>query len=308
MRTIVMKFARNGAILLFFSAFFFVLLRAEKAVGPDFLLIQPHARTAAMGNAFTGLADDSNAVLFNPAGMPLIKKPMLSFTHFSSFGDTNFEYTAYAYPGGDWGAGGSVLYDYTTGFSNIDKTGQDIGDTHNYDLAFTGTFGCVILPGITAGISAKYFRSELLNYSKNGYAFDFGIMFRLMEQPDTHLGCALLNSGSQTAYEKQSTALPLTAKTGISVKYAFNESAGITAAFDIGRIIVNDDLLDISGGIEVCLYRIYFISAGFGFKMDGDTFSLGAGFKPVETLRISYAFQPFEYFGATHRISLDVFM
>lgn len=302
-----MKSART--CILAFSIFLFNgLLWAEKAVGPDFLLIQPHARTAAIGNAFTGLADDSNAVIFNPAGLPLITKTILSLTHFSSFGDTNYEYSAFVFPQGNWGAGGSILYDYTMDFPNIDKTGQNIGYVSNYDFALTAAFGCMILPGFSAGAGVKYFRSELSKYSKNGCAFDFGLMITLMEKPEVRIGCTLLNLGSQTAYEKKKTDLPLMAKAGVSLKYTFNEFVGITASSDIGGIIVNTYTPDISGGVELCIYKIYFLSAGFGFRQDGDTLSFGAGFKPMEEFRISYAFQPFELLGATHRISLDAFM
>jgi hypothetical protein len=280
---------------------------AEKAVGPDFLLIQPHARTAAMGNAFTGVADDSNAVLFNPAGIALQNKNSVSMTHYSSFADTNYEYLMFASPQGRWGFGGGALFDYTSDFTEINTAGQENGQVNNYDFMLAGSFAYLILPGFSAGISAKYFKSELLNFSKDGYAFDFGLLVKLTECPDIYAGMVLQNLGDQTAYEQEKDDLPLLFRAGIGLKHKINDALKITAAADLGRVLLNKYLPDLGAGTELCLYNMYFLSAGFGFKQEGDSFSFGAGFMPVETLKLAYAFQPFENLGATHRISLDVF-
>jgi long-subunit fatty acid transport protein len=43
--------------------------------GFTFLKVNYSARAAAMGNAYTGLANDAGAVFFNPAGLVQIKFP-----------------------------------------------------------------------------------------------------------------------------------------------------------------------------------------------------------------------------------------
>jgi hypothetical protein len=43
--------------------------------GADFLLIGSGARSEGMGGAFTAVADDVNALTFNPAGLALLKYP-----------------------------------------------------------------------------------------------------------------------------------------------------------------------------------------------------------------------------------------
>ena len=45
------------------------LLACGHAEAAGFLSTGPGARAAAMGGAFTGLADDSSAIFYNPAGL-----------------------------------------------------------------------------------------------------------------------------------------------------------------------------------------------------------------------------------------------
>ncbi len=300
------RIARITAFL-FFLLMLADLAAAERAVGPDFLLIQPHARTAAMGNAFTGVADDASALIFNAAGIPKIEKNTISFTHFSSFADTNYESVMAVFPQAPWGFGGAVLYDYTMDFTAIDTAGQETGQVNNFDFVISLSAGYELFRGFSAGISAKYFRSVLMDYSKDGFAMDAGVLWRVMEHPDVYIGVALQNLGTQSAYEEERDDLPLIMKAGVGVKHKVNDLIKFTAAADIGRILVNKYTPDVGAGVELCFNNAYFINVGFGLKQEGDTISVGGGFMPLETLRISYAFQPFENLGATHRISLDLY-
>lgn len=293
-------------LLIFFILYMAGSSRADTAVGPDFLLVEPDARTAAMGNAFTGIADDSNAVLFNPAGIPMIRNNIISFTHFASFADTNYEYMSFVYPYKPWGVGGSLLYDYTMNFPEIDPSGREIGQVNNYDLLATLAAGYMIMPGLSVGAEVKYYKSILLTYARDGFAFGFGALWKLMEEPDLYIGCAVQNLGGQTAYESVPDELPALMTVGLGLKHRFSEVINITADADISRILVNRYFPDIGAGAELGFYDIVFISAGFGLKQEGDTVSMGVGFRAMDSFRISYALQPFENLGATQRLSLDM--
>jgi hypothetical protein len=297
---------RRLGLSIFFILFIYALLPAENAVGPDFLLVEPDARTAAMGNAFTGIADDSNAVLFNPAGIPSIRNSIISFTHFASFADTNYEYMSFVYPYKPWGLGGSLLFDYTMNFPEIDASGSETGQVNNYDMLATLAVGYEIVPGFSAGAAVKYFKSTLLNYTRDGFAFSLGALWKLTESPDLYIGFTIQNIGGQTAYESVTDELPANLTVGLGLKHKINDIMKITAAADIGRVIVNKYFPDIGAGAEVGFYDIVFMSAGFGLKQEGDTVSFGIGIRAMDSLRISYAFQPYENLGATHRLSLDV--
>ena len=54
-------------------------IRAEGIAGAATLKIVPSARASAMGDTFTGVADDVNTIFFNPAGLSLLQRPSVSF-------------------------------------------------------------------------------------------------------------------------------------------------------------------------------------------------------------------------------------
>jgi len=279
---------------------------AENAVGPDFLLVEPGARTAAMASAFVGIADDANAVIFNPAGLVNMQGSDISLTHFASFADTNYENVMYASASGAWGYGARLLVDYTSDFTQISSSGQETGAVANYDVLAQVSAGYAVAPGFSAGVSLKYFKSILMNFSKDGIAADLGVLFKFGECPDVYLGITLKNIGKQSAYESMADTLPLKFSVGAGLKHKINEYISIAAAADLDRVLINKYPPNISVGVEMCFYERFFISGGLGLKETGDGFTAGAGFMPVKNIKFSYAFQPYEDLGATHRMSLDV--
>ena len=66
--------------------------------GATGLKIPAGARPAAMGGAFTGMADDLNALMWNPAGLGLMARPELSILHVDYLVDTRYEMVGYANP------------------------------------------------------------------------------------------------------------------------------------------------------------------------------------------------------------------
>ena len=51
----------------------------------DFLNIGVGARSAALGGAYTSIADDPSAAYWNPGGLSFVNGPQLIFSHFSTF-------------------------------------------------------------------------------------------------------------------------------------------------------------------------------------------------------------------------------
>jgi len=301
--------ARKWKIYYFLFTFmsFVVSVYPAESVGGDFLLASPHARTAALNNSFAAVADDSNAVLFNPACLTEAGLIDISFTHFSSFADTNYEYISAVYPSGKWAFGGSVLVDYTYDFTWI-KEGEDMGNVNNYDFLATGAFGYKVLPELSAGACVKFFNSRLLAYSKIGFAVDAGILIKVSENPGVFIGCVLQNMGLQTAYETSADILPVNLKLGAGIKFKPADFCSVLADVDVNRVISENETADIGAGVELGFYEIVYVSAGFGFKHTGDNISLGAGIRPVPQVKVTYAFQPFDSLGFAHRISLDLFL
>ena len=64
--------------------------------GAPFLKIGVGARAIGMGEAYGGLADEVNAIYWNPAGLVNVQRRELSFMHAAWFASINYEYVAYA--------------------------------------------------------------------------------------------------------------------------------------------------------------------------------------------------------------------
>ncbi|MEQ1920666.1 MAG: hypothetical protein ABL955_15865, partial [Elusimicrobiota bacterium] len=58
--------------------------RAQSSAGADafdFLRLDANARAVGMGGAYTALATDSNALLYNPAGLARVRSSEATFMH-----------------------------------------------------------------------------------------------------------------------------------------------------------------------------------------------------------------------------------
>jgi len=283
------------------------LMFGAGTVGPDFLRIDPPARYAAMSDASCAVADDSNCTIFNPAALACVSKTSLSFTHYASFVDTDYEYLSFAmpyYPNlGTFGA--SLLFDSTYNFDQIDSFGNVVGKVNNYDMLFTASYGNQIMPGICAGANVKYFMSELYKYTKKGIAADLGMLFKIASVPDVFAGINLQNIGYQTAYISVPDTLPLNLKAGLGIKNKFNDIISFTGAMDVNRLLVSNEPPTLDIGAELALYDTVFLRGGFGFRYSDNNLSVGLGFEIEKKAMLSYAYQPFDMLGDTHRLSLD---
>ncbi len=276
-------------------------------VGADFLRLEPPAKTAAMSNVFAGISDDINAILYNPAGLVSIKKPVVSFTHYSSFADNNSEYLcgAMGFDGIKGVFGASLLVNYTFDFPVYDSYGVENGSVDNMDIVGTFSYAYPVTPDISLGVNAKLFRSVLYKYSKQGFAFDIGGRMQLGCNPDIYAGFVLQNAGVQGAYISIADPMPINLKAGIGARIHAGSAAIITLGVDVNRLVMKDELPTLDIGAEADVFQMISIRAGYGFRHDTGNLSLGIGVN-MEKVRFSYSYQPFEMLGAAHRISLDI--
>ncbi|HDG68341.1 MAG TPA: hypothetical protein ENG11_04265, partial [candidate division Zixibacteria bacterium] len=64
----------------------------------DFLRFGAGARSLAMGGAYTVLAKNADALLYNPAGLAGTERWELSLTHAQLFMDSRYDFVSFAYP------------------------------------------------------------------------------------------------------------------------------------------------------------------------------------------------------------------
>lgn len=277
--------------------------------GAKFLKIDTGARPAAMGGAYTAIADDVNALYYNPGGLPLLSKREFGATHSQWLLGSKFDFLGYAQPTsvGTFGVGLSRL---TNG--SIDARAADRSNSGSFqatDTAYTFGFGRSLgdaVPGgrATLGFNVKYLESRIGSDSASTFALDLGAVHRLHSRP-LSLGFSVLNIGRGMKFLDQTDPLPLTLSAGAS--YRLIGALGI--ALDV-RHEPHDKRLEVGVGTEYAIFPSFAVRAGYAsIDQPGATatpFSgLGGGFGlKLGNYRADYTFTPFGMLGNAQRLSL----
>src|SRR5438309_778446 len=92
----------------------------------QFLKMGAGARAAAMGDAFSGIADDVTATYWNPAGLAQIRSAQVALMQNAGLVDTQYQYLGAAMPVGKSALGLSI---YRLDNGSIDRyTASDVKD------------------------------------------------------------------------------------------------------------------------------------------------------------------------------------
>jgi hypothetical protein len=187
--------------------------------GAVFLKIGPGARPAAMGEAFTGVADDIHSIYYNPAGLTSLRGPELTGMHMQWFQNVNYEFAAFAYPTKEHGTWGFAVSNLHTDDINrrTDDTEAPINQFGSSDNAYWLSYAYPITDKLSLGANTKYISQTLDSVNAHAYAVDGGLLY------DTgwhglRFGSSLQNLGTQVKFQTESDPLPLTIRLGASVQ------------------------------------------------------------------------------------------
>ncbi|MFC2061776.1 PorV/PorQ family protein [Elusimicrobiota bacterium] len=297
--------------LIIFTAFGFSVALAAGAgrTGAEFLLINPGARAAAMGNAFVAVADNIEAVFWNPAGLASMKMKEVSATHAKWLDDIAYESLGYGHHIPGYGTlGVSALYLHMGEMEGRSRTGQETGDFNAYDMSVSLSFGRAVLGNLSVGTNVKYIRQNIEDESASGIAVDLGGLYEV-KGTRLMLGGALQNIGPKMKFVKEKYSLPLTLNFGVGYRFGL-----AVLALDIKRQLIEEHT-SVSIGTEYCPVEFFALRGGYLVNLLGEGIGntktkgsgisdLGAGLGlKLSGLQFDYAFVPFADLGNTHRIS-----
>lgn len=273
--------------------------------GADFLRAEIPARPAALGGAFGAFDDDVNAFLWNPAALGSVRQPLVGATHFASIVDTAFNQASFVQPLRIWdttaGLGLSIQHSSTSGFNQIDLAGNDLGPVENYDLVLLAGGGLRLSRTLTVGLNAKAFNSRLAEFRARGFAVDLGGQSQV--HPKVMLGIALLDVGSQEAYDQVADPLPTIFRLAGRFHVLSNEEAEIQSSLQLDRPWSTNGSITLAAGAEYWYRKVLAFRAGWRFGTDLGPFSLGAGFV-WQGLTLDYAYNSLGDLGLSHRFSV----
>ena len=188
------------------------------AVGAAFLKIAPGARAAALGEAFTAVADDASTLIWNPAGLAHLRKPEIAATHSQWLQEASHDFMAAALPVSRATVGLGV-----TSFSvpNIPKRALDTdapdGVFDARDAAYHLGWGQALGDDWALGLAATYVRQTIDGRSAGGAAATLGALWRTPWRPLT-TGLALRNLGGEIKFDQEGDPLPMTAAFGVALR------------------------------------------------------------------------------------------
>lgn len=276
---------------------------SENAGSSGYLFLRSNisSRTAALGNAFTGLADDNNAIYYNPAGLIKTDKIHVSLNHTEWFESIRFEnISATARINNKFSAGLAFSHMWISGIEGFDEFGDPAPDVNvsssvmNLSAAYAVYFGTYI------GINLKYFSETLAQNQSGGFAVDLGY-YMYTAVKNLSLGLAVQNLGSAAKHAEDQIDLPLTYRAGVAYKI---EAANLNLALDF--IKYTDSGAGFAIGVEYSFADQYFLRAGNEIR-EFDSLNLSAGFgaEILNFMRINYSLAEPGELGFVHYIGFD---
>jgi len=279
---------------------------AEKPgnIAAPFLMLGPGARPAAMGNAWTALPADVNALYWNPAGLARTEQSELMFMYSSWVQDIDYNYLAYVHGERiyDGVIGGNLTYlDYgTIDITRINNQAPvtGLGQTDASDLALGIGYGHRWY-AVDWGVNVKYIRENIAGSKDGVAALDLGILFNNLP-PNFEAGLVLMNIGGKLQLQREAFALPFTGKAGVA--YQLPQFPLILSA---DWVVPKDNTSYMCAGAEVTLQEMLSLRVGYNGENDADNgLTAGVGFKLRNEFAIDYAYVPYGDLGDAHRLSL----
>lgn len=280
--------------------------------GAAFLNISPNARQVAMGNAFTGLANDISVLRYNIGGLGSLPTAMGGINFHNWIDDTQQGSIAGILPT-PLGVLGLDFHYFNEGSiqeidENFARTGQKI---ESNDIALTlgyGRYFKIMNYELSVGAGVRTIRQSLADQIAQAVSLDVGAVFYTNY---LSLGISVQNLGiNKFEFISKKETLPETYRGGLALRIPDGELLDIHLATDIAYTIGQS--MRYYSGAEVILANLFAIRGGYKFHdWEASRWSTGFGLLiPMDWLagsetRLDYAYSPLADFDASaHRFSL----
>ena len=294
---------------------------AQGTSGAVELKIPVGPRAIAMGQAFTAVADDANAIYWNPAGLNQLGGTELTAQYDVFIETVRYDFFAAATKLGNeaaLGIGAKLLSTGTepeiTGVSGgVPVTGTGTVGENYMDIDLAGAYRLSYYFDI--GLTAKYISKTLSGTSASTFAADFGVLYH-SPIPHLQVGLDLQNMGPGLKFDQVADPLPFTVKLGVAYKM-FNDDFVV----DYDLVVPTDDPYVIN-----CLGGEYWykdtLVGRFGYQFGGSIdqnqygiggvagLYLGAGVKipfMKTNIGVDYAWTNTGFLGSNHHFALDLY-
>ncbi len=310
----------RGSLLLLLAILLLPSLALSQAkvgtTGVNFLELGVSARAMGMAEAFTAGVDDASAVFYNPAGMVYVYGREIMLTHIEMPADINYEFVGMVTPleavGGVVGIG---VYSLNTGdipYTSYEYwNGRDAAGNMQYfsagDIAVSVSYARYLTDKFSLGVTAKYIREDLSEYSATGWAADVGTIYN-SGYKNFKIAMLISNFGPDMKFIQKEFPLPINFKFGASIDFIDMDDHRVMLAAEGAHPA--DNLEKYNVGLEYQYLNRFTLRVGERLNYDSDGFTAGGGLTiPLGDemdLSVNYAYQDFGFLNEVHRFSLGI--
>ncbi|HUT63831.1 MAG TPA: PorV/PorQ family protein [Anaerolineae bacterium] len=279
----------------------------ESQSGILLLLIEPGAKQAGMGEAYSAIADDASAGYYNPAGLAYQGRNVKNFQFMhtnwlpSLADDMYYEYLGYSQYAEGWGnfAFNIVYFNMGEQARTTSLSSEIIGTFHSFEVVASGSYGATMTENFSLGLTMKVIYSRLSDIGQEAekgkgigstFALDFGSMYKTPVRGLT-LSAVVHNLGPKISYidVTQADPLPLNVVFGAGYVPFENEFNKLTFVLDVYKPLVRRhgsplealykgwydeknefEQVDFKVGAEYVYNKFIALRAGYSYDKDGD--------------------------------------
>ena len=225
-----------------------------------FLMIEPDSRAAGMGNAGVAVADNANALFWNPAGLADQIGTEAALTHSNWLPELSkdlfFEYLVGKHSIANWGTlGAHVTYLNLGEHEHRDALNNPLGTFRSYDFSIGVSWGFKASKNLSLGTGLRWIQSNLAGNVQVGaqqtqpgtsVGVDLAMLYKAPAfslggtTTRYNIGFNLANMGPKIQYSEseQSDPIPTFLRMGHAFTFEFDEFNKITLANDFSKILV----------------------------------------------------------------------
>uniref|UniRef100_A0A832MK00 PorV/PorQ family protein n=1 Tax=Eiseniibacteriota bacterium TaxID=2212470 RepID=A0A832MK00_UNCEI len=327
-----------------------VALAAVTAAGPaaaqskagttigQFLLIEPSARVAAMGNAGVTLFDGVDALYYNPAAAAAVERASVVFSHSEWIADIDHDYIALALPFRTWGTFFGSVTSLGSGEMDVRTVDFPLGTGERFtvsNLALGVGYAREITDRFAVGGQANWLQETIWHNSLSAATLSIGTLYRVSAN-GLHLGSSLTHFGTNGRFDGRGLRIsydadpdrygdnsqlpavqytdafdvPVLFRVGVGMPIRLGRDARLRLAADAFH--PSDDEESVSLGAELGYREVVAVRGGYqSLFLDGSETGLTAGIGVRGEIqdaayRVDYAWADHGRLGDVHRLSFGV--
>lgn len=288
----------------------------------QFLKIGVGGRAVGMGETFVAIANDASALYWNPAGITLLEKDQVIFSHTNWPVDVKHEFIGYVHKMGEQNALGLSLislqtddFEETTEFQPL-GTGRFVTFS---DIAVGLTIARKMTDRFSVGLGIKYIDETLDVLHARNLFIDFGTFYKTgfgssrFAVSVTNFGTNVEPSG--TLIQRDGTKItnfqdfspPTIFRFGFATEVIDNATNKLTTSIQLNHL--NDNAENFNIGLEYWWDSLLALRGGYRFNVDEESFAVGAGlalpFRVLE-LNLDVSYTDFGRLGSASRFSAAI--